>query len=65
MHFKRGYLNTVEPELSRSPLSESSVIRMLFRILKYQEMIEFLAKPSNKWKACVIFRLVRVGRKAN
>ena len=51
---------TVEPWLSESPLSEPSVIQTLFRILKYQEMIGFSAKASNKWNAYVIFRLVRL-----
>ena len=43
-----GEGSTVEPQLSESPLSEPSVIRTLFRILKYQEMIGFSAKASNK-----------------
>ena len=50
---------TVEPRLSKSPLSEPSVIRTLFRILKSQKTVRFSAKPSNKWNAYVIFRLVR------
>ena len=51
--------STVEPRLSKSPLSEPSVIRTLFQILKSQKTVRFSAKPSNKWNACVIFRLVR------
>ena len=54
------YSSTVGPQLSESPLSEPSVIRTLFLILKYQKTIRFSAKASNKWNACVIFRLVRL-----
>ena len=53
-------LTTIETWLSESPLSEPSVILMLFWILKYQEIIEFSAKPSYKWNTCMIFRLVRL-----
>ena len=48
---------TVEPRLSKPLLSETSVIRMLFQILKSQKIIWFSTKPSNKWQVCVIFRL--------
>ena len=51
---------TVEPWLSKSPLSKSSVIRTLFQILKPQKTIWFSAKQSNKWNAYVIFRLARL-----
>ena len=50
-------VNTVEPQLSESPLSEPSVIQMLFQILKSQKIIWFSPKPSNKWNVYVIFRL--------
>ena len=33
---------TVEPRLSKSPLSEPSVIRTLFRVLKSQRRFDFL-----------------------
>ena len=46
---------TVEPRLSESPLSESSVIQTLFLILKSQKTIWLSAKPSNKWKMSVWF----------
>ena len=49
--------STVEPRLSKSPLSKPLVIRMLFRILKSQKTILF---PSNKLNVCVILRLVRL-----
>ena len=42
------------------PKFESSVIRRLFLIMKFQETIQFFAKSSDKWNACVIFRLVKL-----
>ena len=41
-------INTVEPRLSESLLSEPSVIWTLFWILKSQKTVWFYAKPSNK-----------------
>ena len=36
------FVNTVEPRLSESPLSEPSVTQMLFLILKSQKQFDFL-----------------------
>ena len=47
--------NTVGLRLSKSPLSEPLIIRTPFRILKSHKTIQFSAKSSNKWNACVIF----------
>ena len=38
MHVQLIQTNTVEPRLSESPLSEPSVIQMLFRIIKSLKM---------------------------
>ena len=42
------HLCTAETWLSEFPLSEPSVIQMLFQILKPQKIIWFSAKPSKK-----------------
>ena len=38
-------LSKVEPRLSKSSLSEPSVIQMLFQILKSQRRFDFLQNP--------------------
>ena len=52
------HVSTVGPRLSESPLSEPSVIRTLFRILKSFDFQQ--NQVANKWNACMIFRLVRL-----
>ena len=60
MHVQLIQTNTVDPLLSESPLSEPSVIRTLFSIIKSLKMTSkwFSVKISNKWNACVILGLL-------
>ena len=38
--------------------SRTSIIRTILRMQKSQKTVQFSTKSSNKWNACVIFRLV-------
>ena len=60
IYYNNNYGSTVGPQLFKFPLSEPLVIRTLFWILKSQKTPWLSAKPSNKWNACMIFRLGRL-----